>query len=72
MKADEKFELRNEFGRDSIGQRPDRRICAVQRIPDGMKECEKDGSQGKSEAVEKECRATGGRTDMTELHSLQI
>ena len=31
------------------------RICVVQRISDGMKECEGDGCQRKSEAVEKEC-----------------
>ena len=43
------------------------RICIVQRISDGMKECEGDGSQRKSEAVEKECRTSGGQTDMTDL-----
>ena len=49
----------------SIEQRPDTR-CIVQRISDGMKECEGDGSQRKSEAVEKECRTSGGQTDMTD------
>ena len=56
----------------SIEQRPDTRICIVQRISDGMKECEGDGSQRKSEAVEKECRTSGGQTDITDLHCLQI
>ena len=37
-------------------QRPDRKICVVRRISDGMKECKGNGSQRKSEAVEKECR----------------
>ena len=31
-----------------------------------MKECEGDGSQRKSEAVERECRTSGGQTDMTD------
>ena len=31
-----------------------------------MKECEGDGSRRKSEAVEKECRTSGGQTDMTD------
>ena len=53
-------------------RRPDRRICVVQRISDGTKECEKDGSQRKSEAVEKECRTSGGQTDMTDLRCSQI
>ena len=52
-------------GESSIEQRPDRRLCVVQRISDGMKECEGDGSQRKSEAVEEECRSSGGQTDMT-------
>ena len=43
-------------GENSIEQRPDTRICVVQRISDGMKECEGDGCQRKSTAVEKECR----------------
>ena len=47
----------------SIEQRPDTRICVVQRISDGMKECEGDGCRRKSEAVEKECRTSGGQTD---------
>ena len=51
-------------GENSIEQRLDARICVVQRISDGMKECEGDGSQRKSEAVEKECRTSGGQTDM--------
>ncbi|WP_419584429.1 hypothetical protein, partial [Thiolapillus sp.] len=42
-------ELRS--GESSIEQRPDTRICVVQRISDGMKECEGDGYQRKSEAV---------------------
>ena len=37
-------------------------------ISDGMNKCEKDRSQRKSEAVEKECRTSGGWTDMTDLH----
>ena len=48
-------------------QRPDTRICVVQRISDRMKECEGDGCQRKSEAVEKECRTSGGQTDMTDI-----
>ena len=43
-------------GESSIEQRPDMKICVVQRISDGMKECEGDECQRKSEAVEKECR----------------
>ena len=43
----------------------------VQRISDRMKECEGDGSQRKSEAVEKECR-TSGQIYMTDLRCLQI
>ena len=58
-------------GESSIEQRPDTRICVVQRISDGMKECERDGSQRKSEAVEKECRTIGGETDMTNYCCLQ-
>ena len=46
------------MGESSIEQRPDTRICVVQRISDGMKECEGDGSQRKSEAVEEEHKAT--------------
>ena len=42
-------------GESSIEQRPDSRpdsrICVVQRILDGMKECEGDGSQRKSDIV---------------------
>ena len=59
------------MGESSIEQRPDMRICVVQRISDGMKECEGDRSQRKSEAVEKECRTSGGQTDMTD-NCLQI
>ena len=63
-------------GESSIEQRPDSRpdsrICVVQRILDGMKECEGDGSQRKSEAIEKECRSSGGQTDMTDNRCLQI
>ena len=55
----------------SIQQRPDTRICVVQRISNGMKECEGDGCQRKSEAVEKECR-TSGQTDMRDHRCLQI
>ena len=43
-------------GESSIEQRPDTRICVVQRISDGMKEREGDGCQKKSEAVEKDSR----------------
>ena len=59
-------------GESSIEQRPDTRICVVQRISDGMKECEGDGCQRKSEAVEKECRTSGGQTDMMDHRCLQI
>ena len=59
-------------GESSIEQRPDTRICVVQRISDGMKECEGDGCQRKSEAVEKECRTSGGQSDMTDYRCLQI
>ena len=59
-------------GESSIEQRPDTRICVVQRISDGMKECEGDGCQRKSEAVEKECRTSGSQTDMTDHRCLQI
>ena len=52
-------------GERSIEQRPDTRICVVQRISDGMKKCEGDRCQRKSESVEKECRSSGGQTDMT-------
>ena len=48
-------------------QRPDTRICVVQRISDGMKECEGDGSQRKSEAVKRECRTAGGQTVLLSL-----
>ena len=53
-------------GESSIEQRPDTRIPVVQRILDGMKECEGDGCQRKSAAVEMECRTSGGQTDMTD------
>ena len=59
-------------GESSIEQRPDTRICVVQRISDGMKECEGDGCQRKSAAVEKECRISGSQTDMTDHRCLQI
>ena len=59
-------------GESSIEQRPDTRIYVVQRISDGMKECEGDGRQRKSEAVEKECRTSGDQTDMTDHRCLQI
>ena len=59
-------------GASSIEQRPDMRICVVQRTSDRMKECEGDGSQRKSKAVEKECRTSGGQTDMTDHRCLQI
>ena len=36
-------------GESFIEQRPDTRICVVQRISDKMRECEGDGSQRKSE-----------------------
>ena len=54
-------------GESSIEQRTDTKICVVQRISDGIKECQGDGSQRKSEAVEKECRTSGGQRDMTDL-----
>ena len=59
-------------GESSLEQMPDTRICVVQRISDGMKECEEDGSQKKSGAVEKECRTSGGQTDVTGNRCLQI
>ena len=59
-------------GKSSIEQRPDTRICVVLRISDGMKECEGDRSQRKSEAVEKECRTSGGQSDITDRRCLQI
>ena len=59
-------------GESSIEQMPDKRICVVQSISDGMKECEGDECQRKSEAVEKECRTAGGQTDMTDHRCLQI
>ena len=46
-------------GESSIEQRPDTRICVVQRISGGLKECECE-CQRKSAAVEKECRTSGG------------
>ena len=60
------------MGESSIEQRPDKRICLVQRISDRMKECEVDGYQRKSEAVEKECRTSGGQTAMMDHCCLQI
>ena len=60
-----------KFGESSIEKRPDTRICVVQRISHGMKECEGDGCQRKSEAVEKECRTSGGQTGMTDHRCLQ-
>ena len=59
-------------GESSIEQRPDTRICIMQRISDGMKEYEGDGCQRKSEAVGKECRTSRGQTDMTNHRCLQI
>ena len=44
----------------------------VQRISDGMKEYIGDGGKRKSEAVERECRTSGGQTDMTDHRYLQI
>ena len=58
-------------GESSIEQRPDTKICVVERISDGMKECEGDGCQRKNEAVEKECKTSGGQTDMTYHRCLQ-
>ena len=60
------------LGESSIEQRPDTRICVVQRISDGMNECRGDRSQSKSEAVEKECRNKGGQTVVMDHHCLQI
>ena len=54
-------------GKSSIEQRPDRSICVVRRISGGMMECEGDGSQRKSEAVEKKCKTSGDQIDMTDL-----
>ena len=59
-------------GESSIEQSPDTRICVVQRISNGMKECEGDGCQRKSAADEMECRTSGGQTDMTDHRCLQI
>ena len=59
-------------GESSIEQRPDTRICVFQRISDGMKECEGDACQRKSEAVEKECRTLGSQTGMTDHCRLKI
>ena len=59
-------------GESSIELRPDMRICFVQRISDGMKEGEGDGCQRKRADVEKECRTSGGQTDTTDHHCLQI
>ena len=39
-------------GESSIDKRPHTRICVVQRISVGMKECERYGLQKKIEAVE--------------------
>ena len=58
-------------GESSIEQRPDTRICVVQRMSDGMKGCEGDGSQRKGEVAEKECRTSGDQTDMTDHRCLQ-
>ena len=58
-------------GESSIEQRPDTRICVVQRISEGMKECEGDECQRMSEAVEKKCRTSGGQTDMSDHRCLQ-
>ena len=62
---------RVRLGESFIEQRPDTTICVVQRISDGMKECEGDGCQRKSEAVKKE-RRTSGQTDMMDHRYLQI
>ena len=59
-------------GESSIEQRPDTRICVVQRISDGMKESEGDRCQRKSAAVKKECRTSEGQIDMTDHRCLQI
>ena len=59
-------------GESSIKQRPDTRICVVEKISDGMKECEGEGCQRKIETVEKEFRTSGGQTDMTDRRCLQI
>ena len=37
-----------------------------------MRECEGDGSQRKSEAVEKECRTSEGQTDLRDFRCLHI
>ena len=58
-------------GQSSIEQRPDMRICVVQRISDGMMEWEGDGCPRQSAAVEKDCR-TSGQTDMTDHRCSQI
>ena len=59
-------------GESFIEQRPDTKICVVERISDGMKECEGDGCQRKNEAVEKECKTSGGQANMTDLRGLRI
>ena len=59
-------------GESSIEQRPDTRIYAAQRISDGMKECEGEGSKRKSEAVVKECRTSEGQTDMMDNRCLHL
>ena len=56
----------------SIQRTPDTKICVVQRISDGTNECKGDGNRRKSETVEKECRTSGGQTNMTDHRSLQI
>ena len=50
--------MRVRRGDSSKEQRPYARICVVQKISDGIKECEGDGSQRESKAVEKECNNT--------------
>ena len=59
-------------GESSTEQRPNTRICVVQKISDEMKECEGDGCQRKSAAVEKEFRTSGGQADMTDHRCLLI
>ena len=48
------------------------RICVIQMISGGMKECEGHGGQRKTEAGEKECRTSGDQIDTTDHRRLQI
>ena len=56
-------------GESATEQRPEYENL---RHPKDFRRNEGDGSQRKSEAVEKECRTSGGQTDMTDHRCLQI